>query len=161
MTIWRMFTHHIDPENALAWTRQNGRIAIGWGRVGDVERYQSQEEIKAAIRAQYPIPPFRNNAHLGAPSLWDFCRTMQREDLVILNGKKPRALVVKIVGDYRYEAGESPLEGDCQNQRRIEMTSLDGNALWFAAGRAPGSHRYKTLIRCAHPLHKSDLAALR
>ena len=85
MNIWRMFTHHVDREGALSETRRKGRIAIGWNRVGDVNQYQTQSEIKVAIRRCYPVPEFSNNSHLGAPSLWDFRHEMKIGDLVILN----------------------------------------------------------------------------
>lgn len=157
MNVWRMFTHHIDPDKAIAWSRKNDRIAIGWGRVGDATDYQSQSEIKAAIRDRYPIPHFRNNAHLGAPSLWDFCHTMQHGDLVILSGRTPRTVVVEVNGDYEYVEGESPLEGDYRNQRSVRFTDIDPNKLWFAAGQAPGKTVYQTLIQCAHAVNLSEI----
>ena len=155
-----MKTHHIDPEGAVAWSRKNGRIAIGWGRVGDITKYKSQSEIKEAIRSCYPVPQYSNNAHLGAPSLWDLCHTMQKDDLVILSGRAPRELVVEVIGDYRFITEETPTqtdEGEYYNQRTVRVTEFDPNKLWFAAGQAPGEHRYKTLIKCARSLNLGEL----
>jgi predicted Mrr-cat superfamily restriction endonuclease len=152
MNVWRMFTHDADRDGAIAWIRRSGRIAIGWGRIGDVRKYRSQWEIKEAIRDNYPVPPYRNNAHLGAPSLWSFCHEIQKGDLVILSGSTPRTLVVQVLGNYEHVEGESPLEGNFQNQRRVQVTALDPDEVWFAAGQAPGTQRYQTLIKCAYPV---------
>lgn len=138
----------------MAWTKRNGRIAIGGGRVGDVQKYASQAEIKTAMHDCYPD---LNNAPNGAPSLWNFCHEIQIGDLVILSGRKTRELVVKITGDYEFVAEEVPVLGDYQNQRRMEITSIDGDQLWHQAGKAPGQPVYRTLIKCAHAVNLSDL----
>ena len=124
MNIWKMIAHHEDRDSATAWTRQNERIAIGWGRVGDLLQYRSVAEISAAIRENYPIPPYKRNAHLGAPSLWDFCHTVQINDLLILKGGKDGSLVVKIVGKYEYVEGQSPTCG-----RLSEPTNCSGDSI--------------------------------
>ena len=36
MNVWRLITHHEDKDAALFWTRQNSRIAIGWGAIRDI-----------------------------------------------------------------------------------------------------------------------------
>ena len=154
MNVWRMITHHKDRPGAIAWTKQNGRIAIGWGRTGDIRKYHSEAEIKAAIRDCYPQ---LRNAHFGAPSLWDFCHEIQIGDLVILAGRNPRELVVKITGNYEFVAEEVPILGDYQNQRSVEIMQLDGNELWHQAGKAPGQPVYRTLIKCAHQVDGSEL----
>lgn len=148
MTIWKMIAHHTDRAAAVTWTRDNRRIAIGWGKIGDLARYNSIDEIKAAIKDSYPIPPYKNNAHLGAPSLWDFANTMKKGDLVIVLGNKPREFVVEIVGDTEFVADDSPLEGEYHYQRAVELTEVDAEKLWLAAGQAPGKSRYQTLVAC-------------
>lgn len=148
MTIWKMIAHHTDRAAAVTWTRDNRRIAIGWGKIGDVAAYDSVDEIKTAIKDNYPVPPYANNAHLGAPSLWDFANTRKKGDLVIVSGRIPREFVVEIVGDYEFVAGESPLFGEYHHQRAIELTEYDAEKLWLAAGQAPGKSRYQTLVAC-------------
>ena len=56
MNVWRLITAHEDKDAALFWTKQNGRIAIGWGNIGDIRKqnYSSKEDIASAIRAAYP-----------------------------------------------------------------------------------------------------------
>jgi predicted Mrr-cat superfamily restriction endonuclease len=157
MTIWKMIAHHNDRDSATAWTRKNGRIAIGWGRVGDISKYRSSAEIRTAIRDHYPAPPNKRNAHLGAPSLWEFYQGIQKEDFIIVKGGKWGSLVVKVVGDYEYVVGESPLEGDYQNQRRVQVTALDPEKVWRAAGEAPGTNIYQTLVRCARSVDLTGL----
>ncbi len=36
LNVWRLMAHHDDPEAVVDWTRENGRIAIGWGMGGDI-----------------------------------------------------------------------------------------------------------------------------
>ena len=156
MNVWRLLAHHKNPNGAIAWTRANSRIAIGWNRVGDVRDYSSEEEIKAAIREKYPRPEFSNNAHLGAPSLWDLCHTMRTGDLVII----PRALVVQVEGPYEFAGDDSPPEEKYQHQRRMSLTRLDPDTIWAAAGEAPGRSPYQTLVQCAKPLRLDEVIAL-
>ena len=68
MNVWRLITHHKDKDAALFWSRQNGRIAIGWGAIGNIRDmgYSSANDITAAIRAAYPES---DNPHLGGASL--------------------------------------------------------------------------------------------
>ncbi len=157
MNVWRMFTHHIDRDSGLAWMRKNERIAIGWGRIGDIRKYKSKDDIKAAIKSHYLLPEFKNNAHWGAPSLWDFCHEVQVGDLVILAASTPRTLVVQVTGDYEFAKENWPLIGEFQNQRMIRETIYNPDKIWGAAGQAPGKSRYQTLIKCANPIELDDL----
>src|SRR6266404_6663585 len=98
MNVWRLITHHKDKDAALFWSRQNGRIAIGWGAIGSIRDmgYGSADEITAAIRKEYPD---QRNPHLGGSSLWDFCARMQEDDLVILRASKSPDLAAQVEGD--------------------------------------------------------------
>ncbi len=157
MTIWRMIAHHTDRAAAVRWTRAHRRIAIGWGKIGDLARTDSIDEIKAAIKANYPAPSYANNAGSGGPSLWDFANTMKKGDLVIASGRVPREFVVEIVGDYEFVAGASPLFGEYNNQRAIELTEYDGEKLWKAAGGVAGVSPYRTLVKCQREVDVDEL----
>lgn len=165
MNIWRLITHHINPDEALIWIRKNGRIAIGWGAIGDIGKlnYSSASAIGAAIRYHYP---HKHNSGLGGPSLWNFYDGMSKGDLVILSARRPRALVVEVLGKYEYVTDQSPhlrpnshLEGDYQHQRLIQVSAIDPEKLWHAAGArpAPGQNIRYTLMKCARPLDSSEL----
>lgn len=156
MTIWRLLAHHEDTEGAIARMRASGRIAIGWNRVGDVRGYSTEEEVKAAIRERYPVPEFKNNAHLGAPSLWNLCHMMRTGDLVLVR----HALVVQVEGPYEFTGDGSQPEEQYAHQRRVSLTHLNPETLWTAAGEAPGQHIYQPLVQCARPLSLDDVIAL-
>lgn len=51
INIWRLVTHHVDPEYALNWAKREGKLAIGWGHIGDIKEhgYNSPETILQAI----------------------------------------------------------------------------------------------------------------
>jgi predicted Mrr-cat superfamily restriction endonuclease len=155
MNVWRLITHHEDKDRALLWSKQNGRIAIGWGAIGDIRKqgYQSDKEISLAIKSEYPE---LNNWALGGPSLWDFYAEMKKGDLVILSANQPRVLVVEVEeedGDYEWTNEPPGPTEDYQHQRRVLIRrAQDPEDLWIrAGGEAPGQNVHRTLIRCAHP----------
>ena len=158
MNIYRMIVHHTDRAAAMRWTKANRRIAIGWGEIGDIARYDSVEQIKAAIKDKYRKPDYPQNSGHGGSSLWDFAHSIEIGDLIILLGDKGRELVVEVVGDYEFVPGASPLFGEYNNQRAIEITEYDGDKLWRAAGGAvPGVSVYRTLVRCQNAVDVGEL----
>ncbi len=161
MNIWRLITHHEQPEEVVQWSREKGRIAIGWGLVGDLSLYSSPKEIADAIKQFHPK---RDNAGLGGPSLWHFYHDMQIGDLVILSTGKNggRRLVMRVQGPYEYvrKEEERPLykayrdDPSYHHQRGASVTSYDPNELWEKAGakEARGDNIRWTLIRCLRPV---------
>ena len=137
------------------------RVAdIGWGDIGDVAAYESKSDIKSALAAHYPLP-IRNNFKSGSESLWSFCHDVRIGDLIILSGDKSRELVVKVVGDYEFVAGDSPLYGEYNHQRAIEIAQYDGEKLWRAAGGLEaGVSVYRTLVRCQNAVDGDTLPSL-
>ena len=157
MNIYRMIVHHKNKPTAMTWTRANRRIAIGWGSIGDVTKYQTKADVKAALRKHYP-PPIRNNSASGSESLWSFCHDVQRGDLIISSGDRARELVVEIAGDYEFVPGASPLLDEYNHQRAIEITDYDGDKLWRAAGGLKeGVSRYQALVCCERKLDEDAL----
>jgi len=158
MNIWRLVTHHTDPDAMLSWIRQNQRIAIGWGSIGDIEAnaYHSAGAIGAAIRQHYPSS---RNSGLGGPSLWNLYDELKNDDFVILSTIKRRVLVVEIKRDYEYVAQKPPFRGEYQHQRRIKITQIDPEKLWQAAGAAPaaGQNIRYTLMKCADSVSEDSL----
>ncbi len=148
-TVWRLIAHHIDPAAAIAWSRQNRRIAIGWGAIGSLSKCHvtSPSEIAELIRAAYPEI---TNAHLGGPSLWRLYDRMREGDLVILRGQAAIPAALEITGAYEWESGAAPLARDYQHQRRARVLQLNPHDLWQLAGSAvaPGENIRWTLARC-------------
>ena len=157
MRVWRLITHHADKDHALFWAKQNSRIAIGWGKIGDIREkgYKSADEITSVIRIEYPG---LDNSHLGGSSLWDFYSHVGLGDLVVLSASKPRVLVVEVAGEYEW-ADESPFEGDYQHQRRVIVRrDLSPDDIWNkAGGQAAGQNPHGTLIRCERELNDEDI----
>lgn len=148
MRVWRLITHHDRPEEMLRWSKTMGRVAIGWGDIGDLRtgRFRSPNAIADAIREHYPM---LTNAGRGGPSLWDFWVEMARDDLVILSDSHRRGAVMRAVGDYEFVARGDELVGDYQHQREAEEVGIDPDELWArAGGKAPGQSIYRPLIRC-------------
>ena len=157
MTIWRIIAHHTDRTAAVAWAREHRRIAIGWGKIGDIARYNSVDEIKAAIKEKYPVPEYKNNAGNGGPSLWDFANTLKKGDLVIISGDKGQKLVVETVGDYEFVEEKWPLDGEYYYQRTVELTRYDGNEIWRMVGGVSGVSPYRTLVKCQREVDMDEL----
>jgi hypothetical protein len=151
--VWRLITHWSDPEAVLAWSRREGRIAIGHGYLGNLREngFVSPQQISAAVREA--LPHYKNYGWVGQAN-FDFCYTMRVGDYVILNaGGGQRSLVVKVAGEYEFVSPEhAPIAGDdWQHQRRVDVTPFSPDAVWRAAGAhpAPGYSVRWGLIRCA------------
>ena len=155
VNVWRLIAHHQDPGWAITWSQRNGRIAIGWGLVGDLRQqsFASAAEISAAIRRKYPM---HTNSGLGGPSLWNFYAEIQQRDLVILSSGRRRELVLEVQGDYEWTEPSDPKE--YPHQRRARVRRLDPDHLWRMAGLGPalGQNSRWTLFRCANPVSAQD-----
>ena len=55
MNVWQLITHHEDKDAALLWSRQNGRIAIGWGAIGNIRAQGYESAERHSARAQDEI----------------------------------------------------------------------------------------------------------
>jgi predicted Mrr-cat superfamily restriction endonuclease len=154
--IWRLVTHHIDPEAALSWYLQEGWIAVGWGNIGNLSQYSSKDQIKSAIREAYPDDTPAERA-FGAPSLWGFYHELALRDWVILSTGQGggRKAVMEVVGAYEYRDTKNvpPFNGNYGHQRKAQLLpGLDADELWKKAeGMAPGQNLHYTLIRCEKP----------
>ena len=157
MNIWRLVTHHADPERALNWARQSGRVAIGWGAIGDLRQYASSQDISRAISRHYPT--LRNQGS-GGVCLDNFCYAMRPGDLVILSAGGVRAATMVIKGGYEFmeKPEEAPI-GDYQHQRQGQLIPIDPNRLWTLVG--PPEHNIRwTLVRLQRRLTDEERDAL-
>jgi predicted Mrr-cat superfamily restriction endonuclease len=151
MTVWRIITHHLHPEQMLRWSLTRGSLAVGWGLMGDLRlsKPRSASAIATLIRNAYPAA---TNAGSGGPSLWNFSVVMQVDDLVILSTGKRRSAVMRVKGDYDYTtqiSGQSP--GDYyRHQRDAEQVDMDPDALWKEHGARPalGENIHWTVLKC-------------
>ena len=153
MNVWRLITHHHLPEEALAWSRKNGRLAIGWSRVQDINRqgYASPKEITAAIEQCHPET---RNAGAGGTNLWDFFFSMRVGDLVILSTGGKRTLVMEVTGDYEFKDKPEDSIGGYTHQRTARILPVDPDRLWRLAGGQPsiGQCIRWPLVKCLKPI---------
>jgi hypothetical protein len=159
-TIWRLLISE-DPE------RENRRLAIGWGEIGDVRSLGSPGAIEEAIRHRNEND--LRHTHRGAAnwrhgsfSLYDFCFKMKSGDLVILSiGEGKRRLVMEVVGSYEHVApSQAPV--NYQHQRKARLVDMDPNDLWEQAGgkSLPKEIYYRTLVQCAESIDEATLAGI-
>lgn len=151
MRIWKLIGHHKLPDEAIAWSLNVGRIAVGWGKIGDLRalHFSGSQDISTKIRQEYPEA---TNAHLGGPSLWSFFHEMDVGDLVILVGKRRRACVVEVTGPYSWTGQEDSFsKGDYQHQRMAVLTEEEPDQLWHSAGAGivDGYNTRWTLALCS------------
>jgi predicted Mrr-cat superfamily restriction endonuclease len=161
-TVWKLIPHHLSKDGALAWTKSNGRIAVGWGWVGDIykKNYFDAKDIANVIKRVFEEGnhPYKNSAE-GGLTLWSFAKEMQIGDYVIVSGNRPRQLVVKVTGDYQYSPSVNPLLINYEHQREVEITYINPDELWQLAGAKTiaGRSPYATLARCANQVNVDDL----
>lgn len=160
VNIWRLIAHHDHPDAALAWTKQNRRIALGWGFVGDLQNYASASQIASAIERAFQAGEHpSDNAAAGGINLWDFRETMRIGDLVILSNAATRELVVEVTGDYEFVDQSAPVIEGYQHQRPVRVTGWDADKMWKVAGAKPlaGHSPRWTLIRLSKPLDLDEV----
>lgn len=149
MNIWKVMLHHESPDAAEEWSKRNGRIAVGWGHIGDLRTLgcRNPKQIADAIRSQYPA---LNNASHGGQSLWNFFTGMKPGDLVLLAGGGKRRQVVEVTGEYVWASTEDSI-GDYRHQRKVVFTARNPDQLWQDVGgsAAAGQSVRWTVARCA------------
>lgn len=164
MNVWRLIiTHKSDPKPMLDWAKKNGRVAIGWGLIGDIAEkgYTSQKDISDAINSIVEYHKLNNAGHGGA-SLYNFCYNVQYGDLVILT-KGKRYLVMKVEGNYEFNNKSEELPNkDYHHQRKASVLPIDADKLWQLAGatHAEGHNFYWTICKLQKPIDEAIKAAL-
>ena len=158
ITVWRLNPHHAAPHDALQWAKETGRLAIGWGRIGDIKAQNySPQAIFDAVKKSYPD---RRNAGGFQHSLHDFCYRIRLGDLVILRSKK-NLLVMEVTGNYEYKpTPEEPPIGDYQHQRRATVLAISPDELWSKAGGVGQHSPYPPLVECRNPIDAETKTAL-
>ncbi len=160
MNVWRLMAHWEESEKVVAWAKREGRVAIGWNP-GNVLDFESPEKISARVRI---VHPQNANWPISGKQLWDFSRTIEKDDLVILNTAAGRVAVMQITGEYEYHA-EMILDKLGKqawpymlHQRKAKVVNVSADALWkLAGGCADGYSARWTLIRCKNPVTNTDL----
>jgi len=143
--VWRLITHHTNPDEALIWYQEHNLIALGWGNIGNLQNQQvnNQHDIAALYNQVYS----QGNAGECGRCLWDFWNVMAIGDLVILGiGKGRRACVVEVVGNYLFNNNYPPnvnaqmLDG-YYHRRAVMPTKHEANDIWKQnALPAPGAN---------------------
>ena len=81
--------------------RRDGIMAIGWDELGDLGRFESQEEIPSALQKLYDTDRILMN---DAKCLWEFSHVMEPGDVVVAKRGARTILGRGIVcGGYRFE----------------------------------------------------------
>jgi len=130
MAIWKITTHHDQPEDAFSAWRSRGLVAVGWTNIGDLTKLspRSSSEIGAYIRAEYPNLP---NSGTGGPSLWNFYSNVRVGDHVIAVSKGKRLGVMLVTGEYFHAREDDGVLG-YGHIRRAEFTAIDAELLWHS-----------------------------
>jgi predicted Mrr-cat superfamily restriction endonuclease len=148
-TVWRMITHHGDPERLLAWMRDSNQVALGWNRIGEASKYDSPKEITQAIQRAYPGLA---NSGPGGVQLWNFLHVVELGDLVILSTGARRAMVMEVTGPYRFAEEHHEDDRLYTHRRDARPVAIDADRLWRSAGGstlAPGNNIRWAFVRCS------------
>ncbi len=148
MAIWRLITHHSDPERMLNIYRRDSRIAMGWSLIGDlrVSNPTNSDRIQQSIKGIKAYAMFRNTS--AGRCLWGLYDEMKPGDLVILSvGKGALKDVVEVAGPYEYVV--HPVDSDDYNHSRkvIWRNDLDGRVIRKLHPIAPTWNQYWALVR--------------
>lgn len=133
MKVWRLVAHHLEPERAIERSITNGKLAVGWGKIGDLRTLNCRDahEITNKIGEVYP---FLKNSQHGGPSLWNFFSEMREGDLVIVAAGGKRHFVAEVVGPYVWMSEYDSFD-DYYHQRPIVMLDEHPDDVWAELGR--------------------------
>lgn len=149
MRVWKLISHHDDPEAAFEAHVAQGLISVGWNNVGNLalRRPNDASDVGSWIRESHPK---LNNSGTGGPSLWNFYAEMQEGDYVIASGKNRFRGVFRITGPYEYREGDN-LVFEYAHARQAQLVDLDARSLWEACGSAieGGQSPHLTVALCA------------
>lgn len=108
-------------EDARLWRSylKEGLIGLGWDDLGDLTNYNSKEEIVKGLQTIYKTDSSKKN---DATANWDFYKTMEVGDIIIVKkGKRKLLGYGEVVSDYYYD------------QDRDEYTSIR-DVKWVKSG---------------------------
>ncbi|CDS92110.1 hypothetical protein BN1088_1430514 [Sphingobacterium sp. PM2-P1-29] len=91
-------------EDARLWGSylNEGIIGLGWDDLGDLANYDSKEEIVKTLQIIYKTDSSKKN---DATANWDFYKTMEVGDIIIVKkGKRKLLGYGEVVSDYYYDA---------------------------------------------------------
>ncbi|QGQ94157.1 EVE domain-containing protein [Paenibacillus psychroresistens] len=107
-------------ENSDQWEdfRDNNLIAIGWSELGDLQQYQSKQEITDKLKELHNVPHNPTNVALAN---YQFVKDMKVGDYVIIKkGKRTIIAYGQITSDYRYDLARS----NYKSVRSVEWLSI-------------------------------------
>ena len=92
-------------------------VGIGWGKLGDVSKYETIEDLRAHYAAIHPNEKIRTQIN-SSSQVFTFSKKIQKGDLVALPIKSLGAIAFgKVVGDYQYV---SDAHHYVAHQRKVE-----------------------------------------
>ena len=116
--------------NASKWSEctEKGIMLIGWGEIGDLTRFTSKSEMKAAMQDTYgDNKPYRN----AALATWQFANEMKPGDIVFA-----KQGMYKIIGRGVVESGymfDDSSDDEYNNIRKVKWTDIGE---WEHTGQA-------------------------
>lgn len=148
MNIWRLISFHEEALKPQVTQRfiDHGRIAIGWGNIGNLNQYATKAAIGEAIRHHYINP---TNSNIGGPSLWHMCANVQVGDLVIVDAQKAWARVVEVTSGYEWSNAQPNVVDfpDYWHQRSIiPRDDIDASQLLKVTGTRPSPGQSAQLV---------------
>lgn len=109
-------------ENAKYWDefREKNMISIGWGDLGDLSKYNQSEDIKNALKTNYPEHySLKSNPYNDTKALSDFSNEIKIDDLVFIKKGRNKLLGLGIVtSDYQFLEESIISEEDTYNNVR-------------------------------------------
>lgn len=117
----RLWVIHIsNNKHAAERAQEESFICIGWTRIGDLSRYASPQELRAAYEKAFP---HKSAASVGASymQVYRFAHEMEIGDPVVYPIKGSRDILIgKITGGYEWSQDENLTELHYNNVRRVE-----------------------------------------
>jgi len=84
---------------------KNGIIAVGWEGTPDLRQFKTKEELRAKLLELFPNDSDKKN---DAHACWQFCREIQKGDVIFAKQGQTRLLGYGVVdGDYEFDSNRA------------------------------------------------------
>jgi len=112
----RKFWIYAPGENAEKWDSfySKGIMAIGWDKLGDLNNFESREQIQKELKDKYKYNKEPSNRSLAC---FEFCKTIKKGDIIISKRGKTEYLGYGIVeSDYYFDESTD----NYKSQRKVK-----------------------------------------
>ena len=126
-TYWKIYSRRPywveRPDDFAEICHDNGVIAVGWSHIGDLNKFNSRDQIEKELAkdSHWRISQHKRQLASYVSSLWHFKLDVQKGDIVLLPSKNSRNVYVgKVISDLYFDKSKMERECDFSHRRKVK-----------------------------------------